>query len=277
MSQYLRSVAGPDAGVTDKDAGDGTVDTVFLEDLEVYKADFNPDAPCGVFDIDLQDPTLKSHYVNLHPLLACRRIVPAYDRNRTSIDDIDYSTGGRVRFSSWFQQCPRMLAANSMGAMLFTQSEPHYINLSRISPLELSIRPLANNATSHRLYYREHIAICVSAICCTESHLVTARRVGINSDRTRKYVSGVFHDQNWERFESILCLVYGQKVLYGQLADKSISFQTVISPASREGQEGSSSVTVPNRMFSIKSPSKAVKAKPDADKRFFAYENTACV
>jgi hypothetical protein len=73
-----------------------------------------------------------------------------------------------------------------MGAMLFDVAEPNFVSLSRVSPLHLGSRISAGSAQTYRLYYGDRIAICVSAICCTESHLVTAKQIGAKSDRTRK-------------------------------------------------------------------------------------------
>ncbi|KAJ7705910.1 hypothetical protein B0H16DRAFT_1746990 [Mycena metata] len=115
MAQLLRVNRGEPVGDADTDAKETTppivADPVFLEDIESYKAYFDPDAPCGVFDIELQDVSLRPHYIGLPPLPKNKRVIPAYDRLRNSLDDIDWTTGGRVKFSSWFDQNPRMLAA----------------------------------------------------------------------------------------------------------------------------------------------------------------------
>ncbi|KAJ7161106.1 hypothetical protein C8R46DRAFT_1038268 [Mycena filopes] len=213
MAQLLRVTRGEPAGEADDDPkhDEPSVDgqPVFLEDLETYKAYFDPDAPCGVNDIELQDPSLRPHYVGLPPLPKGRRVLPAYDKDRVSLEEIDWSTGGRIKFSSWFDQNPRMLAANSMGAMLFQSADPNYINLSRVSPLELSSRVSGGSSQTSRMHVGDRIAICVSE---------------------RKWFSGVFHDQDWERFESITSLVFGDPIMYGQMQDKAISFQTMICP-----------------------------------------------
>ncbi|KAJ6452019.1 hypothetical protein C8R47DRAFT_1229578 [Mycena vitilis] len=282
MAQFMRASKGDLASTEDVDeaqypSGD-EANLVFLEDLESYKAYFNPKAPCGVFDLDLQDESLRSHYVGLPPLPSGRRVVAAYDKSRNSHDDIDFSTGGHVRFSSWYAQNPQMLAANSMGAILFERAEPNFINLSRVSPLDLGTRVSAGSSSTHRLYYGDRIAICVSAICCTESHVVVPKRIGAKSDRERKWIEGVLHDQDYERWESCTSLCFHANILYAQIRDKAIQFQTMISPDVRNEQSSSSQsvANVPASMFSSGSPKKSSPSKSrsaGATKTLLAYND----
>lgn len=122
-----------------------------------------------------------------------------------------------------------------MGAVNFESAEPNFINLSRIPPLDLSVRATQNASQSARLYVGERIAICVSAVCSVQSCVVAAQKLGPKTESMRKWLSGVFHDQEWERFESVLCLVFAENVMYGQITDKAISFQSMSSEANRNG------------------------------------------
>ncbi|KAJ6462305.1 hypothetical protein C8R47DRAFT_1240291, partial [Mycena vitilis] len=71
------------------------------------------------------------------------------------------------------------------------------------------------------------------------SVLVEAARIGPKSERLRKWVSGIFHNQEWERFEALACLVFGETVMYGQISAKNaVAFQTMISPDSQYGAKG---------------------------------------
>lgn len=77
------------------------------------------------------------------------------------------------------------------------------------------------------------VAICVTSVFCIESYLVEPRKVGANSDRARKWISGIPRNQEWERMESLFCLTLNEMVLYAQITAKNaISFQTMISPSS---------------------------------------------
>ncbi|KAJ6522934.1 hypothetical protein DFH09DRAFT_1191008 [Mycena vulgaris] len=268
MAQFLRQSRGepePEGGdEPEKEAGPSDdqdqSSTVFLEDIETYRAYFDATAKCGVFDLSIQDKSLRPGYIGLHPLPAFRRILAAYDRNRISGDDtIDYTTGGRIQFSSWFRQLPRMIAANSMGAMMFQESEPNFINPSRVSPLRLSTQGSAGSSTTQRLHVNGRIAVCVTPVCVTESHVVVPRKIGLKSDRRRKWISGVPHDQDWERMEALLCLLFHETIMYGQIADKSLSFQTMISPETAKQSDSTPdrfTRGVPSSMFSARSPAK---------------------
>ncbi|KAJ7765355.1 hypothetical protein B0H16DRAFT_1717900 [Mycena metata] len=246
--------------------------TAFLEDLETYKSFFDPDAPCGVFDADLQDPALAATYRKLPPLPAGRQILPAYDPSRLSGGSSEPDTkGGRAKFSSWKGHIKNMLArlVNCIGAVLFVDCGPNFINPSRVSPVRLSGQLASGSSGTQRLMFDNKIAVCVSAVFCTDSVVVTAGKIGGKSERLRKWVSGIFHNQDWERFESLMCLVFGRDLLYAQInSKKAISFQSMISPESVSGSKGAFHVdtrfdkNAPSDMFSPIVPKKATPARP---------------
>lgn len=129
--------------------------------------------------------------------------------------------------------------SNSIGAMLFVEASPNFINPSRVSPVRLSIQGGSGPSTTQRLLVEGRVATCVSAVFCSESVVVSAEKIGPRSDRTRKWVSGIFHNQDWERFESLMCLVFGQELMYAQInSRKAIAFQTMISPEGSGGAKG---------------------------------------
>ncbi|KAJ7661404.1 hypothetical protein DFH06DRAFT_1325703 [Mycena polygramma] len=213
--------------------------TVFLEDIETYKAYFDPRAPCGVNDVELQDPVLIDSYADLPPLPSNRRILPAFDPQGLSYEEEADVKGGRVKFSSWKRHLKHMLPDNSYGALTFKEAEPNFINPSRVSPLRLSRQASPGSSPNLRLLVGTRIAVCVSAVFCSESVLVEAGRIGPKSDRVRKWVSGIFHNQEWERFEALCCLVFGETVMYGQISSKkAVAFQTMISPDPSVGSKG---------------------------------------
>ncbi|KAJ7715113.1 hypothetical protein B0H16DRAFT_1742202 [Mycena metata] len=237
MAQYFKDnsaviVAGSeDAEEISRDLAEPP-STVFLEDLENYKAFYDPHAPCGVFDLDLQDPALASTYRKLPPLPAGRQLLAVYDpsRNMGGSSDADVK-GGRAKFSSWRRHLKTMLAKNCIGAMLFVEAAPAFVNLSRVSPLRLSKQASAGASATQRLLVDGQIAICLSAIFCTDSMVVSAGKIGARSERFRKWISGIFHNQDWERFESVVCLVFGEDSMYTQINNnKAVSFLSMISP-----------------------------------------------
>ncbi|KAJ7753764.1 hypothetical protein B0H16DRAFT_1722963 [Mycena metata] len=228
--------ADEDSGASDSEATEPP-STVFLEDLENYKAFYDQDAPCGVFDLDLQDPVLVLTYRKLPPLPGGRQLLAVYDPARAAGGSSDTDTkGGRAKFSSWRRHLKTMLAQNSIGAMLFVEAAPSFVNLSRVSPLRLSKQASAGASATQRLLVDGQIAVCVSPIFCTDSMVVTAGKIGTKSERTRKWIAGIFHNQDWERFESVICLVFGEDLMYTQINNKkAISFLTMISPDSNVG------------------------------------------
>ncbi|KAJ7662745.1 hypothetical protein DFH06DRAFT_1396900 [Mycena polygramma] len=203
---------------------------VLFDDLEFYKSYFDGNKPCGVFDLRLQDPMLRLHYLDLAPLPCNRRILPLGNRVQPSTDGIDWTTGGRVKYSSWFEQNPNLQPSNSLGAMTFEYAAPNFINLSRIPPFDLSSRESAGSARVSRLYFGGRVAVCVAAVCSIESHVVAPNNPGPQSDVQCKWLSGVMHDQDWERFEAIVCLVVGEQFMYGQLTDNAVTFRTRLNP-----------------------------------------------
>ncbi|KAJ7733482.1 hypothetical protein B0H16DRAFT_1468073 [Mycena metata] len=235
---------------------DETPSTVFLEDLETYKAYFDPSAECGVADPDLQDPALIPGYAALHPLPAGRRILPSFDPQGVTESEGDEGIkGGRVKFSSWTRHLRNMLADNSIGALIFKESEPNFINPSRVSPLRLSSQSTTAASPTQRLM--------------VESVLVEAAKISPKSERMRKWVSGVFHNQEWERFESLMCLVFGEDLMYTQISPKkAVSFQTMLSPDSAGAVKDTDSrfkAEAPSDMFTpikSKAPKKASPSKP---------------
>ncbi|KAJ7870262.1 hypothetical protein B0H13DRAFT_2350498 [Mycena leptocephala] len=97
----------------------------------------NVAAPCGVFDIDLQDPILHPGYVGLPSLPSGREIIPVYDPDRIAGIPPPSVKGGRVKYSIWKKYIPDMLVDNSHGAMSFQEAVPNFINRSRVSPISI--------------------------------------------------------------------------------------------------------------------------------------------
>ncbi|KAJ7245273.1 hypothetical protein C8J57DRAFT_1524403 [Mycena rebaudengoi] len=224
--------------------------TVFLEDLETYKSFYDAEAPCGVFDPDLQDPALAPYYVGNPPLPGGRQILPAFDPKRLNgVEEEDTTLkGGRVKLEAGKNHAKRMLAENSVGAMVFVEAAPNFINPSKVSPVRLSSQLVTTGS---------------------DSVVVTPGKLG-GTDRLRKWISGVFHNQDWERFEALSCLVFGQQILYAQITPKkALSFQTMMSPSNLESARETDArfaKGAPSDMFSpvvssspSKSPRKAGK------------------
>ncbi|KAJ7018903.1 hypothetical protein C8F04DRAFT_1189381 [Mycena alexandri] len=230
-------------GSSDEESND--IQPVFLEDLETYKTQYDPKAKCGVSDPELQDPMLADSYDGLPILPSGREILPIYDPTSRSVEYSPSSVikGGRVKFSHWSTHIRKMLASNSLGSVIFERGEPRYINPSRVSPMILSRQTVPGNSGTQCLQIDGRVAVCVSALFCTESKLVSPAKIGGKVERMRKWISGIFHNQEWERFESLICLVFGERVLRAQLTPKkALSFQPMISPADNGTEQTSDSL-----------------------------------
>ncbi|KAJ7705900.1 hypothetical protein B0H16DRAFT_1345948 [Mycena metata] len=146
---------------------------------------------------------------------------------------------------------------------MFVESGPSFINPSRVSPVCLSAEVSTGATATKRLKVDNKVAICVTPIFSSESILIEPKKIGTNVDRTRKWLSGIMHNQEWERFESTMCLVFGELVLYAQLSSKhALAFQTMMSAASSSssvsvGECNTQFANAPSDMFS---PVKATKA-----------------
>ncbi|KAJ7040019.1 hypothetical protein C8F04DRAFT_1315137 [Mycena alexandri] len=151
---------------------------------------------------------------------------------------------------------------NSVDAIVFDEAKPNFVNPSRVSPLRLNTRILAGSSTTHRLHVDDHIAICVTVVCTTDSHLVAPKRIGVRSERMQKWLSGVPHDQEWERMQAETCLMFHEQTMYSQITDKVLSFRTMISPDPRNAtsdpssSEQCNSRSIPSTMLSSPSPNK---------------------
>ncbi|KAJ7016187.1 hypothetical protein C8F04DRAFT_1349179 [Mycena alexandri] len=135
-------------------------------------------------------------------------------------------------------------------AMLFVKASLSFVNLSRVSPLRLSKQAAAGASATQRLLVDGKIAIGLSAVFCMESMVVSAGKIGAKTDRTKKWIAGIFHNQDWERFESVVCLMFGEDLMYAQINNKkAVSFQSMISPS-----EAGSATKDPEVQFSKIAP-----------------------
>lgn len=113
--------------------------------------------------------------------------------------------------------CSSVLSAIEFRAHL------NYVNPARISPLDLSVRSLPGKTTRYHLYTKDRRpAICVSTVLCRESHILEPPPKGLR----QKWISGVFHTQEWERTVGTICTSFGHDVLQAQLVKDAIQFTT---------------------------------------------------
>ncbi|KAJ7723942.1 hypothetical protein DFH07DRAFT_971365 [Mycena maculata] len=203
------------------------VDTTFMEDLEQYRTRYNPDAPCEVFELDLQDPLLYEVYEKLPPLkklFVLPSFVPEHEQQYYDGD----MKGGRVRFSIWPKSIKNITAVTIWSAVTFTRSGV-FINPSQISPALIWIRPTRTSGTSQRINIGSKVAICVSAGMCSESKLTRIVRTFGPQPREHKYMALTLHNQDYERWESWMCLCFGHDVLYTPMTNLAIQLGTILT------------------------------------------------
>ncbi|KAJ7739285.1 hypothetical protein B0H14DRAFT_2638304 [Mycena olivaceomarginata] len=115
--------------------------TVFMEQLETYKANYDPSGPCGVND---EEPA-RSGLMWPNPAaiaLSFPSLIPP-DR--------------RVGNPRW----PSKESSMQLGALLFREAEPKLINPLALSPLRLSSQVSPNG--TKRMNVNNRVAVCVTS------------------------------------------------------------------------------------------------------------------
>ncbi|KAF9050080.1 hypothetical protein BJ165DRAFT_1401887 [Panaeolus papilionaceus] len=170
---------------------------------------------CGVNNIDLQDELLAHTYSQLPHL-----------RPGTLIPWTGMPGPGQCAFSAWGEQCPEMAGlfptSLAMAAILFSMFQ-ELLNPSRGSPLSVELRQIRiKQYTRLNVYRGAKPMIGVSCGFVTESQLLTPSDSGLR----QKYIRIIMHSQEWERFTSWMCMVFGQQSLHAQLARDAMEFST---------------------------------------------------
>ncbi|KAJ7271548.1 hypothetical protein C8J57DRAFT_1507448 [Mycena rebaudengoi] len=216
-------------------AEDNKPDQVFLQDLETYKINFNADAKCEVFDLELQDEVLRPLYIGLPPLPGDRWIVASYDPK----DRCSPEAGGRAIFSSWPKQCPNLNGTTVWNIMNFVQSGI-YINPCRISPALCSTEKASAAISARRIAFENKTAISVMVGMCTLSYITEAVAGSGAEPRSKRYIHILQHNQEWERWQSFHCLVFGYDLLYSHIDNNAIQLGSILSPMTKVVKASSS-------------------------------------
>ncbi|KAH6871665.1 hypothetical protein BKA70DRAFT_1450893 [Coprinopsis sp. MPI-PUGE-AT-0042] len=217
---------------------------VHLEDLDTRQVRELP-AECEVTDSQLQDPLLRDFYNDLPNL-----------RSGVFESWSDAEGPGMIMFSNWSDACPDMIFETCISAVQF-RSSGAFINPSRISPLEVCVRHVPGARVRSHLYTLDNgPAICVSTVMLVNSYLLAPPERGLR----QKWLSGIFHSQEWERLVGFIVTVFGYDRLSAQLAKDAIQFTTkAYFGKDRDSRTSGSSMS---KMFSkVKSPSTKGKSK----------------
>ncbi|RXW14797.1 hypothetical protein EST38_g11059 [Candolleomyces aberdarensis] len=163
---------------------------------------------CLINDPVLQDSVLAGDYNGLPPL-----------RPGQLIPWSDMPGPGQVFFMAWGDQCPHMNGQSAYSALSFV-NEGNFTNPSRSSPTDTEVREVPGGR--FHLYRNGHPLVAVSPIFLEQSQLLTPSTSGL----TQKFVRGIMHSQEWERFVGWTCMAFGHEALAAQLAKDALQFST---------------------------------------------------
>ncbi|KAF8139532.1 hypothetical protein K438DRAFT_1995903 [Mycena galopus ATCC 62051] len=201
------------------------VNTVFLQDVEMQTAKYNPNTKYEVFDLDLQDLILALFYQGLPPLRK-RHVHPSFVK-QGSIEDKEIQTGGQVKFSNW----PKTIADFSLLtlclAMTFTD-QGKYINPAHISPARVTVSATRTGSGVMRLNAAGVPVICLAAGAAFETFLVHPKSTAGADPWIHKYISVILHSQDWKRWEAFFCQSFGHPRLYTNITSKAVHFSSVL-------------------------------------------------
>ncbi|KAJ7258993.1 hypothetical protein C8J57DRAFT_1472215, partial [Mycena rebaudengoi] len=261
----VHRVANARAGTTGNKAGSKGV--VFQADLETTKIKYDPSLKCGVSDPFLQDRVLSSSYKDLFPLPGGRRLLPPFVRQE---DAFNYNLpGGRVAFSLWRNRIPTLDFGNAVPAILFVKARGGFINPSRIDPGRISVQSTVTDGSRYILLADGAVATCVSSVMSTESRLVHGRSIG--KSLPRKWLTGMLHNQEYERFATLICMAFGVAVVYGQLNNGGLMFQT------RLGSPLGTGTAKDISQSGVVSPQKGFSSPMAANRNSLGYEDNVPV
>lgn len=111
--------------------------------------------------------------------------------------------------------------SDALAAVVFQQSG-RYLNPSRASPLNAYSVHTSTDDSRSVMYAGKSVAVLVSSVLLDSSHLVTVPDRGL----VQHYISGIFHNQEWERFCAFMCMVFGHPELTAQVSLDALSFST---------------------------------------------------
>lgn len=131
---------------------------------------------------------------------------------------------GRISWTTWTRSAYIVLPpgivysptlfSTSYSAVTFEYCEPAYVNVARANPNRLSRHAGNATGTSYRLAVDGVFATCVDAGMCIDSALQEPAFQSATSTRPRKWLALMHHNQCFERWQTVKCLVAGEQQLY---------------------------------------------------------------
>ncbi|KAF9041178.1 hypothetical protein BJ165DRAFT_1406163 [Panaeolus papilionaceus] len=182
---------------------------------------------CQVTNVNIQDPLLMDFYHTLPPLTEGQLIPWSYIPGE-----------GQTSFSAWEDVCELLDIDVAFSALNFVVQD-QWVNPSRASPLDVELREVIVGGASRLNMYRGNSpAIGISTGYVSESFVLGAP---VNSGVRQKFLSIIFHSQEWERFCGWVCMVFGRDAMHAQLAQDALKFSTRVESVKGQGSPASSS------------------------------------
>ncbi|KAJ7246756.1 hypothetical protein C8J57DRAFT_1523460 [Mycena rebaudengoi] len=169
-----------------------------LEESDVRTVDALPDV-CEVTEDFLQDPALAAVKAK-------------------SVSWSDVQGPGNILLGSWSEIISSNLPTRSIYSVFSFVRNEHYINLSRVDPRELqAVRQIYTTD-------RNRFALCVGEKPANASSV----NGSTNKPTTPvlKYVTGMNHSQEFERFVGCVGVVFGEQYLHTRIAADVVTYGT---------------------------------------------------
>ncbi|KAJ7026394.1 hypothetical protein C8F04DRAFT_1268166 [Mycena alexandri] len=174
---------------------------------------------CEVTDVNLQDDLLKDDYLDLPN---CRK---------TTIVSWSKDLGpGNVLPSMW-ENVSDEVDGEVLYRFLSFRSSGQYVNLARVDPTAISasrqIYAMGKERERFTLCINDRTAICLSPVMITESSVTRIGRVNrAESGIQLKFVTGIFHSQEFERTMGVAGMAFHQRRMDAQIHADSVTFGT---------------------------------------------------
>ncbi|KAK7040605.1 hypothetical protein R3P38DRAFT_2769080 [Favolaschia claudopus] len=234
------------------------------------RAATEPDA-CGVSEDRLQDVSIKDVYSGLckqfnnknFTISGGRKLLPSFVRSGSADD---WNPGGRLAFSYWFETLNQVSGITLFNAMSFKRSG-RFFAPQREAPDSLSLaQEPGTSPYSYKLYAGNEYAIAVTPGLCFESYVVEPFRSGGTPPRFRKFISVLFHNQDWERFVSFVCCCFDRRMLHTQMTGKALQFSTKMNTV--DAMKQTSVVDRLNKYTNDSTQSSSASKRPSPTNKF---------
>ncbi|KAF6751807.1 hypothetical protein DFP72DRAFT_1070845 [Ephemerocybe angulata] len=158
---------------------------------------------------------------------------------------------GQIEFSVWGEWIANLNANIAFDCVTFDEEGP-IRNPARASPLDIAMRTVPGSNQRYNFYCATNPAVPLTAVSCgwlERSQLVAPSETGLR----QKYVTVIFHTQEWERTIGFIRTASGYPELYAQLSRDALQFstrsQSTRAPTSPGDTPPKKTRTAPSKLF----------------------------